>query len=59
MAIFKLGNRKPADAKSGELVGWDNTEILISPKARRQHLKNAPVHCRAEDTRTLFSETQA
>jgi hypothetical protein len=28
-------------------------------KSRRQRVKNAPVHCRAEDPRTRFPETEA
>jgi hypothetical protein len=60
IAIFNLGNKRNQPALSvGSGVDGITRGSLVSPKTRSQRPKNAPVQCRAEDTRTNFLETQA
>jgi hypothetical protein len=61
IAIFNLGNKKKSQSalNQGSRVDGITRGSLVSPKARRQRSKNAPAHCRAEDTRTHFPETRA
>jgi hypothetical protein len=60
IAIFNLGNKKKSQPalNQGSRVDGITWGSLISPKTRRQCLKDVQVHCRAEDTRTHFPETQ-
>lgn len=55
--IFNLWNQMSADAKSGKYGIM--RESLVSPTSRRGPPRKAPVHWRAEDTRTHFPESQA
>jgi hypothetical protein len=60
IAIFNLGNKKgQPELNQASRVDGITLGSLVSPKTQRQRPKNAPVHCRAEDTRTHFPETQA
>jgi hypothetical protein len=60
IAIFNLGSKKSEPAlNQGNKVDQITWGPLILPKTQRQRLKNALMHCRAEDIRTHFPETQA
>jgi hypothetical protein len=60
IAIFNLGNKNgQPELNQGSSVVGIVRRSLVSPKTRRQLLKKEAVHCRAEDTRTNFPETQA
>jgi hypothetical protein len=60
IAIFNLGNKKSQPARNqGSRVDGITWRSLILQKTQRQCPKNAPVHCRVEDTRNHFPKTQA
>jgi hypothetical protein len=48
-----------ASAKSGELGGWENTDIPRFIKNMGTTPEECAVYYRTEDTRTHFHETQA
>jgi hypothetical protein len=52
--ILNLLNEKNQPALDGI-----KRESIVSLKTRRHRPKNAPLYCRAEDTRTHLPETQA
>jgi hypothetical protein len=58
--IFNLGDKKSEQVlNQGSRVGGITRGSLILPEILRQHPKNEPLHCRAEDTRNHFPDTQA
>jgi hypothetical protein len=58
VAIVNLGNKNSQPAlNQGSRVDRMTRGSLVSPKTQRQRPKNAPLHCRAEGTRTHFPET--
>jgi hypothetical protein len=56
--IWKIKKSPPVLYQESRVDGITRGS-LVSPKIRRKLPKIAPVHCRAEDTRTHFPEIQA